>query len=231
MALILNIETSTTACSVALARDGEVVGSRFINNGYSHAENLAVFVRDVLEETAVKPAYLDAVAVSKGPGSYTGLRIGVATAKGLAYAHKIPMIAVDTLRSMVVDLLKGNEDVGPGALFCPMLDARRMEVYASLFETNLFRLEPIKAVIVEEDSFFSHLEKQPLYFFGPGADKCEEILGKHSNARFVKERFPTANGMAELAEKAFIAKRFEDVAYFEPFYLKDFIAGKPKSML
>lgn len=231
MALLILLETTTTACSVALSRDGKRLASRETNNGYSHAENLAPFVRDVLAEAWQTVADLDAVSVSKGPGSYTGLRIGVSTAKGIAYGSNIPLIAVDTLESMALAATANHEAIEADHLLCPMLDARRMEVYAALFDASGKRLRETGADVVDENTYRDFLDQGPTWFFGPGAAKCAALLDQHPNYRFLPDRFPDATDQIPLAEKAFAEKQFEDVAYFEPFYLKDFVAIKPKKLL
>lgn len=230
MALILNIETATTVCSVALAKDGQLISHKEINEGYTHSENLTVFIEEVLKEAEIKISELDAVAVSKGPGSYTGLRIGVSTAKGLCFALEKPLIAIPTLLVMTE---RAKSCISPlsspiSYLFCPMIDARRMEVYCALYDENLNAVKNISAEIIDENSFSEFLSKSKICFFGDGSTKCKpEII--HPNAVFLENIFPSAKNMIELSKKAFTEKRFEDVAYFEPYYLKDFVAGKKKS--
>ena len=242
MALILNIETATTVCSVALAKDGELLALKEINNGYTHAENLTVFIEELIKEAKIKFTDLDAVAISKGPGSYTGLRIGVSTAKGLCYGLGIPLIALSTLKSLTLQVKSQKSEVRsqkekeslvprPSSLvplLCPMLDARRMEVYCALYNDQLNELEPIQAKIIDEHSFEEHLKKHAIYFFGDGAAKCREKLGANGNAIFIDNVFPSAAAMISFSEAAFNAKQFEDLAYFEPYYLKDFVAGPKK---
>ena len=169
----------------------------------------------------------DAVAVSSGPGSYTGLRIGVSTAKGVCYGRKLKLIAIPTLELMCVPLLLGREELPEDALLCPMIDARRMEVYTALYTRALKAVEPISAKVIDAQSFQQHLDQHPIYFFGNGSDKCKEVI-THPNAHFVSGIKPLAKYMCPLAEKAHVTGEFADVAYFEPFYLKDFIAGKKK---
>lgn len=226
MGLVLSLETATHVCSVSLAKDGEVVASRESQEEKSHASQLTVFIQKVLQAYGVKPAELDAVAVSKGPGSYTGLRIGVSTAKGLCYGADIPLIAIDTLQAMASGLMK-QEDLPDEAVLFPMIDARRMEVYAAAYSSVLEQIRAIGADIVEADTYKEWLDKAPVYFFGTGADKLTSVIN-HENARFVKAFLPSACFMAELADEALLQKRFEDVAYFEPFYLKEFMATIPK---
>ena len=236
MALILNLDTSTQICSVALALDGELLGLKESREDKSHASLLAVFIKDLLKENATAISDIDAVAVSKGPGSYTGLRIGVSTAKGLAYASGIPLISVDTLSSMVNGVIHGNQ-IENKALsrdktlcLCPMIDARRMEVYTAIFNPAGEMIEPIDAKIIQEDSFIDILEQNRMIFFGNGAAKCRDIL-QHPNAIFLEGIDTSARFMVSLSELAWQQKCFEDVAYFEPFYLKDFVATIPKNKL
>lgn len=228
MATILALETATRMCSVALLRDGVATHYRELNDGYSHAEKLTVFVEQVLAEAGITARELDAVAVSKGPGSYTGLRIGTSTAKGICYALNIPLIAIDTLHAMCFL----PELAAPkNAWKCPMIDARRMEVYTALFSADGEPQAATEAKIIDAQSFESELAVNQLVFFGDGANKCEEVLGAHPNAHIVRDAFPSARAFGPLAEAAFAAKRFEDVAYYEPYYLKDFVAGKPKKLV
>ena len=230
MALILNLETATTVCSVALAQNGKFIAEKEIDNGYSHSQNLAIFIKEVLAETGKKPTDLNAIAISKGPGSYTGLRIGVSTAKGLCYALNIPLIAVPTLEVMV-ESLSLTLSKGEGMLLCPMLDARRMEVYTALYDIEGNEKKTVCAEIIDESAFQKELENNMVYFFGNGAEKCKSVLGNHSNANFIDEVYPSAKSMAALSQTKFDKKEFEDVAYFEPFYLKDFVATTPKKLI
>jgi tRNA threonylcarbamoyladenosine biosynthesis protein TsaB len=234
MALILNLDTSTQICSVALALDGELLGLKESHEDKSHASLLAVFIKSILEENAKTISDLDAIAVSKGPGSYTGLRIGVSTAKGLAYASGIPFISIDTLTSMASGAIHGNQLENEALSndiplrFCPMIDARRMEVYTAIFDPYGEMIGPINAKIIQEDSFKDILEQYHLIFFGNGADKCRDII-HHPNAIFLDGIETSARYMVSLAESAWQQKCFEDLAYFEPFYLKDFVATIPKN--
>ncbi|MBI3135852.1 MAG: tRNA (adenosine(37)-N6)-threonylcarbamoyltransferase complex dimerization subunit type 1 TsaB [Bacteroidetes bacterium] len=222
MALILNLETATKVCSVTLAENGEECITREISTThFSHAENLNVFIEQVMHQSGKKLAELDAVAVSEGPGSYTGLRIGASTAKGLCYALDIPLIAINSLRSLA-SLVKTECD-----LICPMFDAMRMEVYAAVFDTKLREVRATEAVIIEPHSYADLLAEKRMVFVGPGAAKCQDVI-THSNAAFDLSVLVSARGMAALAQAKFTEKAFEDMAYFEPFYLKDFIAGKKK---
>lgn len=239
MALILNLETATTVCSVSLGKDGKLLALKEQNGDYSHAENLTLFIEDVLKQASIKISELDAIAVSKGPGSYTGLRIGVSTAKGLCYSLDKPLIAIDTLKHIALAISQNlkSQISDPKSIFCPMLDARRMEVYCALFDTSLNCVRETAAEIIDESSFkelLSPSEKNnnppPVYFFGDGASKCKAALSSNANAFFIDDVFPSAKNMIPLSEKAFFHKHFEDMAYFEPFYLKDFVAGKKKTI-
>ncbi len=227
MGKILNLETSTTVCSVAVSIDGEVKSVHEINEGYSHAEQLEILIQKALQDSEVKMSELDAVSVSKGPGSYTGLRIGVSLAKGICFGAQIPLISVPTLEAISLNPRVRKQDVG---LRIPMLDARRMEVYASVLDTQNEWVEKTRAIVIDEGSFTDHLN-QKCFFFGPGMDKCREVLSVHENAHFVKDVLPSAAFMAKISEHRLQYSCFEDVAYFEPFYLKDFVAGKPKKLL
>ena len=228
MALILNIETATTACSIALSRDGRAIAVREVNEGYSHAEKIMGLIEAVLQEGGAEMADLDAVAVSKGPGSYTGLRIGVSVAKGLAYALDKPLLATSTLEVMAHQVRQENPV--ENALYCPMIDARRMEVYTALFDDSGKQLQDISAEIIDENSFSQELEQSQVVFFGDGAEKCRETIAS-PQARFIEGVFPSARCMGHFAELQFQQSEFVDVAYFEPFYLKDFIAGTPKKLI
>lgn len=227
MAVILNIETSTPVCSVALSKDGAVIFNQQDNEGPSHTEKLGVFVQEALDFAKTNDLNLDAVAVSCGPGSYTGLRIGVSTAKGLCYGLNIPLIAVPTLKVLACALLfdpATDED----AMLCPMIDARRMEVFATIYDRALDEIKPTSADIIDENSYLQHLDKQKVIFFGNGADKCRTAI-THPNALFVSGIDPLASNMMALAEIDFRKENFVDVAYFEPFYLKEFVATTPRN--
>ena len=227
MALILHIETATEVCSVALARDGKLISIRESGGGYTHSENITIFIDEVIREAGASLNNIDAVAVSKGPGSYTGLRIGVSTAKGLCFALNKPLIAVNTLLSLANNFLTRNPKPETRNLLCPMLDARRMEVYCALYDAALYDVVQTAAVVVEKNSFADFLKANTVYFFGNGAMKCKSIL-QHANAIFVEDIYPSASAMIPLSEKLFAEKKFEDTAYFEPFYLKDFVTVKAK---
>lgn len=229
MSCILHIETSTQVCSVALSEDGQCIFSKTDFEGPSHAVTLGVYVDEALSFADSHAIPLDAVAVSCGPGSYTGLRIGVSMAKGICYGRSLPLIGIPTPEVMCVPLLL-DEELPEDALLCPMIDARRMEVYAALYDRALHPVREIEAVIIDESSYEDYLNRGPVYFFGNGAAKCKEKI-MHPNARFVEDIHPLAKWMFPLAEKAFARGDFKDVAYFEPFYLKEFVASKPKKLL
>lgn len=223
---IIHIETSTSVCSAALSSDG-VVQCHFESfDGPSHASLLGAYVKELMTFARDKSIRVDAVAVSSGPGSYTGLRIGVSEAKGLCFGLGVPLIAVPTLELLACTTLFKNyfeEDV----LYCPMIDARRMEVYAAVYDNALNLVAPVEARVIDENSFAGLLATRRVVFSGNGAAKCKEVI-KHENAIFVDGIVPLATDMLALAERAFREKRFEDVAYFEPFYLKEFVATTPK---
>ena len=222
MALILNLETATKNCSVSLAKNGETIAIKEMNDGsYSHGEMLHTFISEVLQQANLTYNDLDAIAVSKGPGSYTGLRIGVSAAKGLCFSLDLPLISCDTLKALA--LSSTAED----GVIAPLLDARRMEVYSAVFSTENEVIRKIEAEIIEEDSFQAYLEQSKVTFLGDGAQKCKGII-THSNARFEDDKFPSANEMSKLSFEKFENKDFEDVAYFEPFYLKDFVVTTKK---
>ena len=230
MSCILNIETSTDVCSVAISDSGQVIFHKQDHSGPNHAVKLGVYVDEALSFLDAHGLPLEAVAVSCGPGSYTGLRIGVSMAKGICYGRGVKLIAVPTLELMAVPVLLGEHPEEEDALIVPMLDARRMEVYAEVFDRALKVVRPIQADIVDADTYKEYLDKGAVYFFGNGAEKCMETIN-HPNAHLVKGIEPLAKNMAPLAEKRFAEGRFEDVAYFVPFYLKDFVAKMPKKLL
>jgi tRNA threonylcarbamoyladenosine biosynthesis protein TsaB len=217
LAIILNIETSTKNCSVCIANNGEIVAIKELNNGsYSHAEVLHPFIEAILKEGNILKDQIDAIAVSKGPGSYTGLRIGVSAAKGLSFALNKPLISIDTLTS-----LSHAISIDTGTIV-PMLDARRMEVYAAVFNKDREQIRKIKAEIIDATSFSEELAKGSVYFLGDGSQKCKETI-THKNAVFVDDKFPSSKEMALLSFLKYKKNDTEDVAYFEPFYLKDFV--------
>lgn len=229
MSCILHIETSTSVCSVSVSEDGMSVFSKEDYNGPSHAVSLGVFVDEALALVDSHAMMLDAVAVSCGPGSYTGLRIGVSMAKGVCYGRNIPLIGLPTLEVLSVPVLLYH-DLPDNALLCPMIDARRMEVYAAIYDRALHVKREISADIVDENSYLNFLDESPVYFFGNGAEKCKDKI-IHPNAHFIDNIHPLAKMMFPLAEKAMANREFKDVAYFEPFYLKEFVATKPKRLL
>jgi len=222
--MILQIETATTVCSVALARDGKVVAFKQVDQRNAHAEVITVFIDELLSASGFNYADIDAIAVSCGPGSYTGLRIGVSTAKGLCFALDKPLIAIETLESMALGVIA--EGIETDILLCPMIDARRMEVYTAIFNSKGKNIKPTAAEIIDENSFADILQDNKILFFGDGAEKCREILSHNPNAQFLTGFINSATHLTKKAEEKFMAKDFEDVAYFEPYYLKDFIAGK-----
>jgi len=231
MSCILHLETSTSVCSVALSQDGACLFEKESREGPSHATLLAPFVEEALGFADSHAIPLDAVAVSAGPGSYTGLRIGVSTAKGVCYGRLVPLVAVSTLELLCVPVLLYEESLPEDALLCPMIDARRMEVYAAVYDRSLRPLRPVGADVVEADTYREYLDSgRPVFFFGNGAAKCREVVA-HPQARFLEGVLPVARHMVPLAEMAVARGRYADTAYFEPFYLKDFLATKPKNLL
>ena len=230
MSCILNIETSTNVCSVALSQDGVCLYEDVNMEGPSHTQVLAGYVKNAVSFADSHAIPIDAIAISKGPGSYTGLRIGVSEAKGVAYGRDAKLLSVPTLKLLTVPILLGHEELPEDALLCPMIDARRMEVYCALYDRALNEVVQTQALVIDSDSFKEYLDKQPIYFMGNGADKCVETI-QHPNAHFIKNIVPRAKNMIPLAEMAMAKEQFEDVAYFEPFYLKEFVATKSKKLL
>ena len=221
--MILQIETATTNCSVSLSSEGEtLVFKEDYGAKYSHAERLHVYIDDVIRQAGIQLSELSAVAVSKGPGSYTGLRIGVSAAKGLCYALDIPLISVPTLQS-----LASQVSVESGVII-PMIDARRMEVYSAVFNSDWEEIRETKAEVLEAGSYSNFVNQGAVYFIGDGVKKAKDII-EYRHANFIEDKLPSADNMSRFAWESFKNKRFEDVAYFEPYYLKDFIALKPKS--
>ena len=219
MAVILCLETSTTNCSVAIAVDGEIIALQEDNNNkYSHAEKLHSFIDQVLAESGTLKSSLEAIAVSKGPGSYTGLRIGVSAAKGLCFAIGVPLIAIPTLEALA------HQAVIENGCVIPMLDARRLEVYAAVFSSDNNQIRETKAEVLDENSYGDYLKRTKVCFIGDGVEKFKALC-KHKNAIFMDNKLPSAKQMGVLAELRYQKNNFEDVAYFEPYYLKDFIAG------
>jgi tRNA threonylcarbamoyladenosine biosynthesis protein TsaB len=216
MAYILNLETATKNCSVSISNNDKIIASKEIaTQGFAHAENLHVFISDVLQQAQISLNDLHAIAVSKGPGSYTGLRIGVSAAKGLSYALNIPLIAIDTLE-ILAHQLKNVE-----GFIVPMLDARRMEVFMGIYNSNYELIQPVNAEIIDENTLVNFSDN--LYLIGDGALKCSDILTASNFKYYPEILYPSANQMGEIAYKKFETNQFEDVAYFEPYYLKDFV--------
>lgn len=228
MALILQIETSTISCSVALSQDGETIALKELAERNIHASHITLYIEDVMAECRKDLADLDAVAVSMGPGSYTGLRIGISTAKGLCYGLDIPLIAISTLKAMTYGCRQLQQN--PELLYCPMIDARRMEVYTAVFNNQLDEIEPTTAKIIDSESFAAILEDNKIVFFGDGAMKCDEVISKNKNALFLPDYLNSAKDLSQLAYEKFMKNDFEDIAYFEPYYLKDFLVTQPKSV-
>ncbi|HMM11130.1 MAG TPA: tRNA (adenosine(37)-N6)-threonylcarbamoyltransferase complex dimerization subunit type 1 TsaB [Bacteroidales bacterium] len=228
MPVILLIETSTEVCSVGLCSEGRLIARKEIRDQKSHASSINVFINQVLSEAAMEPAALNAVAVSSGPGSYTGLRIGVSTAKGLCYALGIPLLAIDSLLALTHGFLMANPGItSPDDLLIPMVDARRMEVYAAIFDIHGNRMLQTEAIVLNEQSF-SGITTGRLWLFGNGAAKTIQIFEKRPEITVISDFVPSSAHMVPLAHSACLKEEFADLAYFEPFYLKDFVAGVPK---
>lgn len=229
--MILCIETSTAVCSVALVENGNVVALRESIDGQNHAEKITIFIDEIMKETGVAYKDLDAIATSMGPGSYTGLRIGVSTAKGFCYALDKPLIAIDTLAAMAYGFISSQLSAisnQPTAILCPMIDARRMEVYSAFFNEKLERTSETEALVIDENSFMELKQNNHLYLFGDGADKLAALFENDDNITVVEKFRCSAAHMAALADDAFKNMKFVDTAYFEPFYLKNFVPGIPK---
>jgi len=223
MAILLNIETATKNCSVALQQDNRLTDLiEYAGEGYSHAEKLHIFIADILKKNNLSPRQLSAVSVSKGPGSYTGLRIGVSAAKGLAYALKIPLISISTAAS-----LARNVQTKTDAYIIPLIDARRMEVYSAIYNTDYQCIRGVKAELLEENPFDKYLAEKKVYFVGDATEKTQKII-RHTNAVFSPAKYPSAANMIDISYQKYQNKDFEDTAYFEPYYLKDFIIHKKK---
>ena len=225
MALILNIDTSTSVCSVALSRDGQLLALKENDEGLNHSLLLGTYIDDILKENHLTAGMLDAIAVSMGPGSYTGLRIGVSMAKGLCYGASKPLIAINTLQALAASV---SRRIGEDALYCPMIDARRMEVYTALYDKENHSVMETKAEIIDENSFQEILQNHIIYFLVNVSYKVKTILTS-PHAHLLTEIKTSAVNMLPLAEQKYETQSFEDVAYFEPFYLKDFIATTPKN--
>ena len=224
MAIILTLDTSTKNCSVALFNGNKIIALKEQNSDdYTHAEQLTLFIEEVIKSANLALKEIEAIAISKGPGSYTGLRIGTSTAKGLCYALDIPLISISTLKAMAFTMAKNHV----ADIYCPMIDARRMEVFSGIYDVNNNEIRGVQADIVDEQTYAQFLNNEVL-FFGDGALKCKEIIN-HKNAKFLEGVYPSAKDLGKLAHAKFMNKDFEDVAYFEPFYLKDFVAGKKKT--
>ena len=224
MAIILALDTSTKNCSVVLFNGNKIIALKEQNSdGYTHAEQLTLFIDQVVKSASVTLKEIKAIAISKGPGSYTGLRIGTSTAKGLCYALDIPLISISTLKAMAFTITKSHV----ADIYCPMIDARRMEVFSALYDVNNKQLRGVQADVVDENTYVEFLSNE-IIFFGDGSLKCQEIIN-HKNAKFILGINPSAKNLGILAKAKFENKDFEDVAYFEPYYLKDFVAGKKKA--
>ena len=235
MAQILNIETSTEVCSVTIALNGQLLFKKESTDGLNHSKVLTVFIEQLLNENNLTAKSLDAVAVSKGPGSYTGLRIGVSVAKGLCYGLDIPLISVNSLEALGIFAAHNLDKYGLNKtendfLFCPLIDARRMEVYTALYNLNGEEIKPVSAEIIDDQFLAGLLENQKILFFGNGAEKCKTTI-THKNALFLVPQTASAEYMQIIAEEKFRKNEFEDVAYFEPFYLKNFVATIPRNKI
>ena len=226
MALILNIDSATTVCSASLSKKGELIDLREEDGNFMHAEKLGVFILELIERNAYHFKDIDAIAVSKGPGSYTGLRIGVSLAKGLCYGMSKPLISVETLKSMTNGAIKKQFD--KDAYYLPMIDARRMEVYSAIYNVNMEAIRETEATIIDKTSFHEFTLDKNIYYFGNGASKCTITFHDNPNMQFLDGINTSSAYMAELSYLKFQKNQFEDIAYFEPYYLKDFIAGKKK---
>ena len=219
MAYLLHIESTSTVCSVAISKDAELLALKELNNGYTHAENLHVFIEQLLQETALNSKDLNAISISSGPGSYTGLRIGFSAAKGLAYALQIPLITIDTLKALSNIVIQKNK---VDALFCPMMDARRMEVYCAVYSNNFKEILPTQALVLDDISILKFNHNTDIYFFGDGMPKAKTLLQSLPNTHFIDNIMASASSMVPLAFEKYQTKDFTDVAYSEPNYLKEF---------
>lgn len=227
MAKILSLETSTTVCSVALHEDENLLSVAEVHQQYSHAAKLAVLIDEVMRLAAIELKDVNAIAVSSGPGSYTGLRIGTSTAKGLCYALAIPLIAIGTLELLTAQVSKVNVS---RAWLCPMIDARRMEVYCRISDANNNLVQSVEAKVIDEKSFEAHLKASPIIFFGNGAEKCKAVI-KHNNAFFISGITPSAAHLGHMAMVKYQRNEFEDLVLFEPFYLKEFKVKKSRNLI
>ena len=233
MKRLLHIETATRACSVSISEGEQIIAIKESHEANIHSKKLGLFIEELLNKTRFSIQQLDGISVSIGPGSYTGLRIGVSTAKGLAYGGDIPVIALETLNILAMHVLEENKipehsDIDLPVMLCPMIDARRMEVYCKLLNTKMLECSKVEAKIINQNSFMTELANNRLIFFGDGSEKCREIIDHH-NALFLTGIFPSSRYMLEMALKKLASKDFVDTAYFEPFYLKDFIATVPRN--
>ena len=225
LSFILHIETSTKNCSVSIAKCGELISLKEINNGaYSHSEMLHPLIKEALLESKLTIKEIEAIAVGKGPGSYTGLRIGISAAKGLCFANDIPLISINSL-----EILAHSTTIDKGYII-PMIDARRMEVYSAIYDESYALIRETKADIIDEHSFCDKLQNHTVYFLGDGAEKCKETI-VHKNAVFIKNVFPSAKEMTQLSYDKYKENKTEDIAYFEPFYLKNFVATQEKKKI
>lgn len=219
MAYILHIESTSTVCSVAISNNDELIAIKELNNGYTHAENLHLFIESVLLDAKLTAKDLNAISISSGPGSYTGLRIGFSAAKGLAYALQIPLITIDTLKALSFDIINSTKS---NALYCPLIDARRMEVYCALFDKDLNTILEVQPLVLTEESVTVFNRQTEIYFFGDGMQKAIELLKLIPNSNFIENCLPSAKSMIALAYQKFKTQDFANVAYVEPNYLKDF---------
>ncbi len=225
LSFILHIETSTKNCSVSIAKSGELISLKEINNGaYSHSEMLHPLIKEALLESKLTIKEIEAIAVGKGPGSYTGLRIGISAAKGLCFANDIPLISINSL-----EILAHSTTIDKGYII-PMIDARRMEVYSAIYDESYTLIRETKADIIDEHSFYDELQNHTVYFLGDGAEKCKETI-IHKNAVFIKNAFPSAKEMTQLSYDKYKENKTEDIAYFEPFYLKNFVTTQEKKKI
>lgn len=223
MAILLNLETATTNCSVSISKDDQIIALKENNaENYSHSEQLHIFIKEALQEASLSFSDIDAVSISKGPGSYTGLRIGVSAVKGLCFSLDVPLISIPTLESMARQV-----ELQAGEIVIPVLDARRMEVYSCVYDADYQEIRETRAEIIDEGSFAEYVSTSKVYLIGSGSEKCRGVL-EHPNFQFDATIVPSAREMAALAFKKFQAKQFEDVAYFEPYYLKDFVIQSKK---
>ncbi len=225
MSCVLNIETSTKVCSVALSNNGKILFSKENRDGVSHAELLGVFVQDAVSYACQHNLKIEAVAVSSGPGSYTGLRIGISEAKGFCYGAGIPLIAIPTLEILTNRMIRFGFE---SDYYCPMIDARRMEVYAAIYDKKMNKIRDVSADIIDENSYLDFLSKGKVLFFGDGSEKCKQVI-RSENSIFIENVFLSAVDMVSISERKFEKGEFENIAYFEPFYLKDFMATKAKN--